>query len=132
MAHIIVIGWIYLLPYKLRSLGFKLEKYMCILGSLKTRVMQVFLRYGSKVNDIGNINGYVLGKKITENIGSGNCNCIQPVKGLWRIYITNEQAKAELVKKGLNVDGKNIRVYPTNPLRTGTLAAIADGSDENI
>ncbi len=39
----------YWLPYKLGFLGFKLEKYVGVFKDPKIRVMQDFLRYGSKV-----------------------------------------------------------------------------------
>ncbi len=40
------------LPYKLRFLGFKLEKYFEVFKDPKIRVMIVFLRYGSKVKKL--------------------------------------------------------------------------------
>ncbi len=40
------------LPYKLRFLGFKLEKDFGVFKDPKIRVTQVFLRYGSKVKGI--------------------------------------------------------------------------------
>ena len=39
------------LPYKLRFLRFKLEKYVGVFKDSKIRVTQVFLRYGSKVKE---------------------------------------------------------------------------------
>ena len=83
-------------------------------------------------SDIGQINGYILGQKVIEQIGSRDVKCVQKVKNLWRIYITNDVAKLSLTMQGLNLDGKVIKVYPTNPHRTGALRAIAEGADDNI
>ncbi len=83
-------------------------------------------------SDIGQINGYVLGQKVMNQIGSRDVKCVQKVKNLWRIYITNDVAKLQLTMQGLNLDGKIIKVYSTNPHRTGALRAIAEGADDNI
>ncbi len=83
-------------------------------------------------SDIGQINGYTLGQKVMEQLGSRDVKCVQKVKNLWRIYITNDTAKLMLTMQGFNLDGKIIKVFPTNPHRTGALRAIAEGADDNI
>ncbi len=82
--------------------------------------------------DIGQINGYILGQKVRDQLNTRDVKCVQKVKNLWRIYISNDVAKLQLTMQGLNLDGKIIKVYATNPHRTGALRAIAEGADDNI
>ncbi len=78
--------------------------------------------------DIGQIDGYTLGENCMKVCGEGTINCVQEVKNLWRIYCITEASKVLLTSQGINIDGKHIRIYATNPFVTGTLKAISEGA----
>ena len=40
---------------------------------------------------------------------------IQKIRGLWRIYLTNQQSRIHLIAGGLNVRKVNVPVFDTNP-----------------
>ncbi len=64
------------LPYKLRFLGLKLEKYFGVFKDPKIRVTLVFLRYGSKVNAVLGHRGYGIGHVCSVSI------CVSGIKFL--------------------------------------------------
>ena len=82
--------------------------------------------------DIGQIDGYTLGETCMKVCGEGTINCVQEVKNLWRIYCITEASKLLLTSQGINIDGKHIRIYATNPFVTGTLKAISEGAPLDV
>ncbi len=110
------------------NLGLSANKNNAVPEPVKPPKSPAFIRTA----EIGEINGYHLGQMCMKIVGSTYIKCVQQVKGLWRIYTTTEQARATLVTNGLNSNGKHIKIYRSNPFRTGTLNAIASGADANV
>ncbi len=80
----------------------------------------------------GRIDGYELSKKIMEVAGDSNVKCVQELQKLWRVYLTTEAAKTELVSKGITVNGKFVKVYRGNPFVTGSIHSIVSGFETEV
>ncbi len=83
--------------------------------------------------DIKNANGYSLSDyqislHISKTIGNGRIKGLQKIRGLWRIYLKSNEAKTELVSKGISIDNKKLPLYTDNPYAANT----KDPSDERI
>ncbi len=77
--------------------------------------------------DIGDIDGYYLGRKIGETTGLSNVVSVQLVKNLWVIYLKDNASKIKLASQGLSIDGLHVTVHNTNPFMTRSVGAILNG-----
>ncbi|XP_072182086.1 uncharacterized protein [Diadema setosum] len=77
-----------------------------------------------KSKDIPGFNGknvYAdeLFKCLLHVVPSSEIKGIQRIGGLWRLYITNKDARIKLITNGLNIRSVNVCVYDSNPFLPG-------------
>ncbi len=114
--------------YKVHQLKYSEGLNIPILPSIKPAREPAFILS----EDIGRIDGYLLGKYIMEVVGDGNLKCVQPVRSIWRIYFHNEPSRIKFISEGLSLEGKKVKIYSSNPLATGSIKHITHGSDTSI
>ncbi len=73
-----------------------------------------------KASDLMDAKGYRMTdydiyEEISQTIGKGKVKGIQNIRGLWRCYMKNFEAKMELKSKGLTIGGKKVQFHFDNP-----------------
>lgn len=71
-----------------------------------------------KVRDLLNpITDYDMCMVVADQIGFDNLFGCQKVRGLWKIYVLNQEARSKLLTELLTVSNQSVNVYGDNPFR---------------
>lgn len=86
------------------------------LGDSSTTVKPVFIK-GSDLST--QISVFELCTAVAKQVGHENVFGSQQIRGLWRIYLTDLEARKQLITNQLTIQGHQVHVYDDNPFRAG-------------
>ena len=67
------------------------------------------------------VNTYEICKELFKTVNKEAIRTVQRVRGLWRIYINNEDDRMKLITQGFSWRTKSVTVYDRNPFRNTAL-----------
>ncbi len=77
-------------------------------------------------SDTGTLSAYHVCRTICNKVGDKYIKGLQGVRNVWRIYFHSSEARIDLITRGIDVDGRIIKVYATNPFMPGGVASDRD------
>jgi len=68
-----------------------------------------------KARDVGNVSSVDLCQAMAAVVGKERVLGAQKIRGVWRLYISSEEARVELIAQGLEINAVSVVLYPENP-----------------